>query len=198
MVRTASTMMALGTQAPAFSLPEPGGEGNVSLDQFRDAKGLLVVFMCNHCPYVIHVAPELKRIADDYQPRGIQVVGISSNDVAAYPDDSPEKMIAEKAARGYNFPYLYDETQDVAQAYGAACTPDFYLFDGQRKLYYRGQMDDSRPKQDSVADGQDLRAALDALLAGHPAPETQKPSIGCNIKWREGNEPQYFNPSGIR
>ncbi|QEG39138.1 thioredoxin family protein [Roseimaritima ulvae] len=197
MVRTASTMMALGTQAPAFSLPQAGVEGNVSLDQFQDAKGLLVVFMCNHCPYVIHVAPELKRIADDYQSQGIAVVGISSNDAAAYPDDSPEKMAAEKAARGYSFPYLYDESQEVAKAYGAACTPDFYLFDGQQKLYYRGQLDDTRPKQGAVPNGQDLRAALDALLAGQPAPETQKPSIGCNIKWREGNEPQYFNPSGI-
>lgn len=196
MVRTASTMMPLGTEAPAFSLPEAGSDKTVSVDQFRDAKGVLVVFMCNHCPYVIHVAPELKRIADDYAQQGIAVVGISSNDAAAYPDDSPEKMVIEKAQRGYNFPYLYDETQQVAKAYGAACTPDFFLFDGDKRLFYRGQMDDTRPKQGVDPNGQDLRAALDALLAGQAAPETQKPSIGCNIKWQPGNEPDYFNPAG--
>lgn len=196
MVRTASTMMPLGTAAPEFALPEASTNKTISLADFKAAKGLLVVFMCNHCPYVKHVAPELKRIADDYQPKGLAVVGISSNDVAGYPDDSPEKMAEEKTARGYNFPYLFDETQQVAKAYGAACTPDFYLFDGAHKLYYRGQLDDTRPKQEATPDGRDLRAAIDALLAGQPAPETQRPSIGCNIKWREGNEPEYFNPSG--
>src|SRR6056297_2725299 len=196
MVRTASTMMPLGTPAPDFSLPAAGEDRLVSLGDFADAKGLLIIFMCNHCPYVKHVAPELKRLADDYADRGIAVVGISSNDVRNHPDDSPEKMAEEKAERGYRFPYLYDESQAAAKAYGAACTPDFYLFDGQHKLYYRGQLDDSRPKQDSVPDGSDMRAAIDALLAGQPTPETQKPSIGCNIKWQAGNEPDYFKPAG--
>jgi thiol-disulfide isomerase/thioredoxin len=152
--------------------------------------------MCNHCPYVIHVAPELKKLVDEYMAQGIAVVGISSNDAEAYPEDGPAKMAAEKASRGYPFPYLYDEDQQVAKAYGAACTPDFFLFDGDRKLFYRGQLDASRPKSDTTPDGADLRAALDALLAGAEPPETQTPSLGCNIKWKAGNEPAYFNPSG--
>ncbi len=195
MVKTASTMMPLGTEAPDFRLPDYDGN-IVSRDDFRGKRGLLVVFMCNHCPFVKHVASELARIADEYQPKGIAVVGINSNDVSGYPDDSPEKMKEEAAQRGYHFPYLYDETQEVAKAYGAACTPDFFLFDDQFRLYYRGQMDDSRPGSGEPT-GADLRAALDALLNGQPAPENQKPSIGCNIKWKPGNEPAYFNPAGI-
>lgn len=196
MVRTASTMMPLGTVAPDFQLPAAGEDRTVALADFGDCKALLVIFMCNHCPYVKHVAPELKRLADDYHQQGVAVVGISSNDVASHPEDSPEKMAEEKATRGYRFPYLFDQSQATAKAYGAACTPDFFLFDGQHKLFYRGQLDDSRPKEGSVPDGKDLRAALDALLAGKPSPETQKPSIGCNIKWQSGNEPEYFNPAG--
>lgn len=196
MVRTASTMLPLGTTAPAFSLMDTEGQ-RVTLGDFSDAKGLLVVFMCNHCPYVKHVAPELKRLTDEYLAKGIAVVGISSNDVENYPDDSPEKMKEEKSSQGYGFPYLYDEDQSVAQAYHAACTPDFYVFDADMKLAYRGQMDSSRPKSDAPVTGADLRAALDAVLAGAPAAETQLPSIGCNIKWKAGNEPNYFNPAGI-
>ncbi len=196
MVRTASTMMPLGTAAPDFQLPAAGEDRSVALADFGDCKALLIVFMCNHCPYVKHVAPELKRLADDYHQQGVVVVGISSNDIASHPEDSPEKMAEEKAARGYRFPYLFDQSQAVAKAYGAACTPDFFLFDGQHKLFYRGQLDDSRPKEGSVPDGKDLRAAIDALLAGNPSPETQKPSIGCNSKWQPGNEPEYFNPAG--
>ncbi len=195
MVRTASTMLPLGTQAPDFTLPDFDGK-SVSLSECRGEKGLLVIFMCNHCPYVKHVAPELARLAKDYAAKGIATVGISSNDVDAYPDDSPEMMKAEAEAQGYVFPYLYDATQEVAAAYRAACTPDFYLFDADLKLAYRGQLDSSRPKQGQEPDGADLRAAMDALLAGSPIPAPQKPSIGCNIKWRAGAEPEYFNPSG--
>lgn len=197
MVRTASTMLPLGTTAPSFSLPDTDG-ATVSLDQFQSSKGLLVIFLCNHCPFVKHVAEELKRLADDYAGAGLAVVGINSNDVDNYPDDSPEKMAEEKTARGYQFPYLFDADQSVAIAYSAACTPDYFLFDGNQKLVYRGQLDSSRPKQDPPVPvtGEDLRAAIDALLAGSPAPEPQRPSIGCNIKWKAGNEPQYFNPAG--
>jgi peroxiredoxin len=195
MVRTASTMLPLGTLAPDFSLPDTNGE-NVCRDDFRGKQGLLVIFMCNHCPYVKHVAPELARLSDEYQTQGVAVVGISSNDAVAYPDDSPEMMKREAAEQGYHFPYLYDESQAVAQAYKAACTPDFYLFDDQLKLVYRGQLDDSRPKQGSQPDGKDLRAALDAMLAGSTVPDSQKPSIGCNIKWKSGAEPAYFNAAG--
>lgn len=195
MVRTASTMLPLGTAAPDFSLPDFDGK-LVSLNDFRGKKGLLVIFMCNHCPYVKHVAPELARLADDYASKDVAVVGISSNDVEKYPDDAPELMKLEAADQGYNFPYLVDDDQTVAQAYRAACTPDFYLFDPEFRLAYRGQLDDSRPKEGSTPDGKDLRAALDAMLAGESIPEPQKPSIGCNIKWKEGTEPEYFNPAG--
>ncbi len=166
MVRTASVMLPLGTEAPNFQLPDYDGK-LISRDDFRGRRGLLVIFMCNHCPYVKHVAPQLAQIADEYQAKGIGVVGISSNDISSHPDDAPEKMKVEAAQQGYNFPYLYDESQSVAQSYRAACTPDFYLFDEQFKLVYRGQIDDSRPKQGSVSTGQDLRAALDALLASN-------------------------------
>ena len=191
MVRTASTMLPLGTKAPAFSLPDVVGK-QVSLADFADAPALLVIFMCNHCPYVKHVAAGLAALAKEYQHRGVAVVGINSNDVANYPDDSPEKMADEAKARGYTFPYLYDATQAVAKAYRAACTPDFYVFDKQQKLVYRGQMDSSRPDGGLPVTGEDLRAALDAVLTGRPLSSKHKPSIGCNIKWKPGNEPDYF------
>lgn len=195
MVRTASTMLPLGTKAPDFSLPDTDGN-TVSLSDFVDSKALLVIFMCNHCPYVKHVADQLKSLTDQYMSRGVAVVGISSNDADKYPDDSPAAMAQEKKARGYQFPYLFDGDQSVAQAYAAACTPDFYLFDGDMKLVYRGQLDSSRPKTETPVTGEDLRAALDAVLAGQAPGGQQTPSIGCNIKWKEGNEPQYFNPQG--
>ena len=191
MVKTASTMLPLGKPAPDFSLPDTEGK-TVSLGDFADAPALLIIFMCNHCPYVKHVADPLAKLAKQYQDRGVAVVGINSNDARGFPEDSPEQMAAEVERRGYTFPYLYDETQQVAKAYRAACTPDFYLFDKDRKLVYRGQMDSSRPQSGIEVTGEDLRAALDAVLAGEPVPEQQKPSLGCNIKWRPGNEPDYF------
>ena len=190
MVKTASTMLPLGTKAPDFTLPNVDGR-LVSLSAFEEAPALLVVFMCNHCPYVLHVADALARLAHEYQQRGAAVVGISSNDVSSYPADSPERMVAEAEERGYTFPYLYDETQEVAAAYRAACTPDFFVFDKKQKLVYRGQMDSSRPNSGIPVTGQDLRAALDAVLAGKPVPADQKPSLGCNIKWKAGHEPDY-------
>ena len=195
MVRTASTMLPLGTSAPDFALPDTDGK-LVRLSDFRDAKAILVIFMCNHCPYVKHVASQLREVAAEYQAKGVAVVGISSNDADAYPDDSPAKMAEEKAAQGYTFPYLHDADQSVAKAYHAACTPDFYVFDGDRRLAYRGQMDSSRPKTDRPVTAADLRAALDSILATGKGPESQTPSIGCNIKWKPGNEPAYFNPAG--
>jgi peroxiredoxin len=192
MVQTASTMrLSLGSPAPDFSLPGVDGK-TVSLEDFSDAKALLVVFMCNHCPYVKHVAPALAELGKQYQSKGVAVVGINSNDVKNHPEDSPGKMAEEVRSRGYTFPYLYDETQEVAKAYHAACTPDFFVFDGARKLVYRGQMDSSRPGSSTPVTGADLRAALDAVLAGKPVPAQQRPSIGCNIKWKPGNEPEYF------
>ncbi len=191
MARTLSTMLELGTHAPQFSLPDTTGT-LVSRDDFKDTKGLLVIFMCNHCPYVIHLRQALATFALEYRAQGLAVVGINSNDAANYPDDSPEKMAAEAAAAGYTFPYLYDESQAVAKAYRAACTPDFFLFDKSMKLIYRGQFDDSRPKNDEPVTGNDLRAAADALLASQAMPSQQKPSMGCNIKWKEGNAPDYF------
>ena len=182
MVRTASTMLPLGTPAPSFRLPDTEGK-LVALDDFSDAKGLLVMFICNHCPFVKHVRKELALLSRDYQ-RVLGIVGISSNDVAAFPEDSPENMKKEKVDAGYLFPYLYDETQEVARAYHAACTPDFFLFDASRRLVYRGQLDDSRPGSDIPVTGKDLRLAIDAVLAGKPVPSDQKPSLGCNIKWK--------------
>lgn len=196
MVRTASTMLPLGTQAPAFSLPDTDGK-TVELAALASSKALLVIFMCNHCPYVKHVADQLKSLSDDYMPQGLAVVAISSNDADKYPDDSLQAMAIEKSERGYQFTYLFDESQEVAQSYAAACTPDFYLFDREQKLAYRGQLDSSRPKSDIPVTGEDLRAAIDAVLNGQNPSEQQTPSIGCNIKWKEGNEPQYFNPQGI-
>jgi peroxiredoxin len=195
MVRTASTMLPLGTSAPDFCLPDTDGT-LVSLSDVSGNRGLLVVFMCNHCPFVKHIADQLKALTDQYMAQGVAVVGISSNDAKKYPDDSPEAMVVEKQKRGYQFPYLYDEDQRVAQAYAAACTPDFFLFDGNNQLVYRGQLDSSRPDSGIPVTGEDLRAALDAVLAGEPPNAKQTPSIGCNIKWKEGNEPQYFNPQG--
>lgn len=191
MARTPSTMLPLGTPAPDFSLPNIDGR-TVSLADFKDAPALVVVFMCNHCPFVKHVAPELAKLARDYQPRGVAVVGINSNDVVAHPDDAPPKMADEAKHRGYTFPYLFDATQAVAKAYRAACTPDFYLFDKSRRLAYRGQLDASRPDSGVAPSGVDLRAALDAVLAGKSPSPDQKPSIGCNIKWKSGNEPDYY------
>ncbi len=191
MVKTPSTMVALGTPAPDFSLPNVDGR-TVSLADFDGAPALLVAFLCNHCPFVKHVADAFAELAREYQARGVAVVGISSNDVANYPADSPEQMVHEAEERGYTFPYLYDETQEVAKAYQAACTPDFYIFDKARVLVYRGQMDSSRPDSGHPVSGADLRAALDAVLAGKPASTSQKPSIGCNIKWKAGSEPPWF------
>lgn len=191
MAQTPSTMLELGTPAPRFQLPEPATGRTVSIDEF-DGKPLLVAFICNHCPFVKHIQNEFVRFAEEYQAKGLAVVAINSNDAEAYPDDSPEKMAEEARRAGYTFPYLYDETQAVAQAYEAACTPDFFLFDTERKLVYRGQFDDARPGNDAPVTGKDLRAAADAVLSGRPVPGDQKPSIGCNIKWRPGNEPAYF------
>ena len=196
MVKTASTMLPLGTRAPDFSLRNVDGQ-MVSLSDFQGRPALLVIFMCNHCPFVKHIAEQLAQLGRDYQGVGVGIVAISSNDIANHPEDSPEQMIHEVEQRGYSFPFLYDEDQDVAIAYQAACTPDFYVFDGDQKLAYRGQLDSSRPDSGIPVTGQDLRAALDAILAGEPAAEHQVPSIGCNIKWKEGAEPQYFNAAGI-
>lgn len=196
MALTASTMMPLGTQAPDFALADVGGT-TVSRRDFA-GEPLVVMFICNHCPYVKHVAPTLAAVAREYQAKGVRFVAISSNDAEAYPDDSPEAMKQEVARRGYTFPYLYDATQEVARAYTAACTPDVFVFDREHRLFYRGQIDDTRPHRISSgnydssktpATGRDLRAALDALLAGGPPPETQYPSMGCNIKWKPGNAP---------
>jgi peroxiredoxin len=184
-------MLELGTAAPDFHLPDTSGK-TVSLSDLPDAKALLVMFICNHCPYVKHVRQEIARLAAEYQSRGVAVVGISSNDARAFPDDAPARMKEEQAAVGYTFPYLYDESQDVAKAYHAACTPDFYVFDADRRLVYRGQLDDSRPSNAVPVSGRDLRRALDAVLAGQPVGPEQRPSLGCNIKWKPGNEPDYF------
>ena len=192
MALTPSTMLPLGTKAPDFKLLNPTTGKQVALANLSDSPALLVVFMCNHCPYVKHVAAGLAALAKEYQAKGVAVVGINSNDAVKHPDDSPEKMKQEVQSRGYTFPYLYDETQTVAKAYRAACTPDFFVFDKDRKLAYRGQMDSSRPDSGIPVTGQDLRAALDAVLAGRKPAEDQRASIGCNIKWKAGNEPDYF------
>lgn len=183
MALTESTMLPLGTPAPDFALPDTDGH-TVRLADFDDAPALLVIFMCNHCPFVRHLRKGLAQFARDYHGRGLAIVAISSNDVSSYPQDSPEEMARERAEAGYEFPYLYDESQNIARAYGAACTPDFFLFDGGRRLVYRGQFDDSRPGNDLPVTGADLRTAADAVLAGKPVFRNQKPSIGCNIKWK--------------
>ncbi len=181
MVLTPSTMVELGTHAPDFALPDTD-DNTVRRSDF-DGKPLLVAFLCNHCPYVKHVADQWSTVAQEAQAQGVAVVGINSNDVENYPEDSPEKMVEEVAARGYTFPYLFDETQDVARAYAAACTPDFFLFDAEHRLAYRGQFDASRPGNDVPVSGSDLRAAVRAVVAGEAMPE-QVPSMGCNIKWK--------------
>ena len=191
MALTSSTMLALGTPAPDFNLPDTNGK-MVSLADFNDKQALLVIFMCNHCPYVKHIRAVLAQFAREYIPRRVGIVGINSNDATNYPEDSPARMAQEVKSAGYLFPYLYDESQAVAKAYRAACTPDFYLFDKSRRLVYRGQFDDSRPGNGIPVTGKDIRAALDAVLAGRPVTGRQTPSIGCNIKWRPGNEPDYF------
>ncbi len=191
MVMTPSQDLPLGTPAPDFQLPDPQGKVH-ALSDASDAKGVLVMFICNHCPFVKLIREELAALTDEYQARGIAVFAINSNDMEKYPDDAPDKMAEEIEAFGYTFPYLVDETQEVAKAYRAACTPDIFVFDGDRKLYYHGQFDDARPGNGKPVTGKDLTAALDRLLAGEPPPDRQIPSVGCNIKWKPGNEPDYF------
>lgn len=191
MALTPSTMLSLGTDALDFRLSDTNGK-TVSLADFKNAPALLVMFVCNHCPYVKHLRQALAQLGRDYQPKGVGIVAINSNDVATYPADSPAKMKEEVQSAGYTFPYLFDETQAVAKAYRAACTPDIFLFDSRHKLVYRGQFDDSRPGNGRPVTGKDLRAALDAVLAGRPVPPEQTPSMGCNIKWKSGNAPDYF------
>jgi thiol-disulfide isomerase/thioredoxin len=186
-----STMLPLGTPAPPFSLPDAVTGRTVSADDFGTARALLVMFVCNHCPYVQHVLPELGRIAHDYGEDGLAVVAINANDLEAYPQDGPASMKQLAETEGWGFPFLMDETQAVARAYRAACTPDFFLFDRGRRLVYRGQLDGSRPRNDVPVTGRDLRAAIEATLAGKPVSADQVPSIGCNIKWTPGNEPDY-------
>ena len=191
MVMTPSQDLPLGTEAPDFDLPDPSGERH-RLGEAAGAKGIVVIFMCNHCPFVKLIREKLAEVARDYQAKGIAFFGINSNDASKYPDDAPDKMAEEIEAFGYTFPYLVDETQEVAKAYRAACTPDIFVFDADRKLYYHGQFDDARPGNGRPVTGADLVGALDALLAGAPPPEAQTPSVGCNIKWKPGNEPDYF------
>ena len=184
-------MLDLGTTLPAFRLRDINGKAVTSND-FAGLKGLIVAFICPHCPYVRHIRAEFARLAKDAQQRGLAVIAINSNDVTAFPDDSPEGMKKEAAEVGYTFSYLFDDTQDVAKAFRAACTPDFFLFDGQRRLVYRGQFDDSRPNSQTPVTGKDLKGAVEALLAGTPVSADQRPSMGCNIKWIKGTEPDYF------
>jgi peroxiredoxin len=190
MATTPSTMLELGTQAPVFKLPDTKGK-NVSIDDFADSKALLIVFMCNHCPYVKHIIEGFIEVAREYKTKGVATVAISANDIDAYPEDSPDHMAEWAGDLNFPFPYLYDETQEVAKAYRAACTPDFFLFGKHRLLLYRGQMDDSRPGNGKPVTGMDLRNAIDAVLSGKTVSGEQKPSIGCNIKWRKGNEPKW-------
>jgi peroxiredoxin len=192
MARTPSVMLPLGTKAPDFSLPDTVSGNNISLSDFKGKKGLLVMFICQHCPFVQHVKTELAKIGHDYIPQDLGIVAISANDVANYPDDSPENLKLMAEAEDFNFPVCYDETQAIAKIYQAACTPDYYLFDQEFKLVYRGQLDDSRPSLDIPVTGKDLRRAIESLLAGKPISEEQKPSLGCNIKWKKGNEPDYY------
>jgi peroxiredoxin len=194
-VKTASTMLSLGTSAPDFSLINVDST-EVSLSDFEGKSALVVMFICNHCPFVKHLADEFAVFGREVQAMGAAVVAISSNDVASHPADSPEQMVHESENRGYTFPYLYDEDQSVAKAYQAACTPDFFVFDRDLKLAYRGQFDDSRPGNEIPVTGSDLRAAVEAVIAGTPLSDNQTPSIGCNIKWIEGNAPEYFDPQG--
>ena len=191
MVLTASTMLPLGTTAPDFSLLEVVSGQTLSLKDVTGEKGLLVMFICRHCPFVKHIQDQLAQLGHDYQSQGLGIVAISANNAASHPDDAPDSLKEMAEQVGFTFPLLYDETQAIAKAYKAACTPDFFLFDGDTKLVYRGQLDDSRPGNDQPVTGQDLRTAIDLVLAAKPAPTEQKPSIGCNIKWKPGNEPSY-------
>jgi peroxiredoxin len=192
MALTPSTMLPLGTQAPEFALPDVSTGKTVRLSDFNDKKALLVMFICQHCPYVQHIKDELSRLGDSYKTKNSAIVGISANDAANYPDDSPAALKTFVKSARLSFPLLYDESQETAHAYTAACTPDFFLFDAARKLVYRGQLDDSRPGNGKPVTGRDLRAAMDAVLSDQPVPTDQKPSIGCNIKWKAGREPDYF------
>ena len=192
MVLTASTMLGLGIEAPDFQLPDVTTGETVSLDSFSENRALLVMFICKHCPYVVHVQEELARLGNEYQGRDVGVVAIASNDVDAYPGDAPGELKSMAREQGFQFPYCFDETQEIAQAYTAACTPDFFLFDQDRCLAYRGQLDGSRPGAGTPVTGEDLRGALDAVLAGDTPDPEQQPSLGCNIKWKPGNEPAYF------
>ncbi len=191
MAKTPSTMAELGTKAPPFNLKDPSGKA-YSMGDFRDAPVLVVMFICNHCPYVQHIRKELSAFGKEYRAKDVAIVGINSNDARNYPDDSPAKMAEEAKRWGYTFPYLVDDTQEIAKAYRAACTPDFFVYGKDRKLAYRGQFDDSRPESGKPVTGKDLRAAVDALLAGRNPSKDQKASLGCNIKWKAGNEPDYF------
>jgi len=193
MAQTASTMLPLGTLAPDFSLPEPATGKTLSLSDFQDAPALLVMVICNHCPFVKHIRQRLIQFARDYQAKGLAIVAINANDVVNHPEDSPAKMAEDAKTFGYPFPYLYDESQATAKAYHAACTPDFFLFDAERKLVYRGQFDGSRPGNNIPVTGNDLRAAAQAVLTGQPIAPEQQPSIGCNIKWQSGNAPDYYH-----
>ncbi|MBD2604706.1 thioredoxin family protein [Scytonema hofmannii FACHB-248] len=192
MALTASTMLPLGTQAPDFHLPDVVSGKSISLATFADKKALLVMFICQHCPFVKHIKAELAQLGKDYIPGDLAIVAISANDINKYPDDAPESLKEMAIELGFSFPLCYDESQSTAKAYTAACTPDFFIFDAERKLVYRGQLDDSRPTNDKPITGTDLRAAIQAVLAGKPVAREQKPSIGCNIKWKPGNEPNYF------
>ncbi len=184
MARTPSNMLALGTKAPSFELLNTVSDKQSSLNSLKGEKGTVIMFICNHCPFVKHVNQGIVSLANDYQPQGVAFIAISSNDVVNYPEDHPDLMKTTAAQEGFSFPYLYDETQEVAKAYDAACTPDFYLFDNNLELVYRGQLDDSRPGNGIPVSGKDMRTALDALLEGNTIPQLQKPSIGCNIKWK--------------
>lgn len=192
MVKTASTMLPLGTAAPEFQLPDVVSNQTISLATFADRQALLLIFLCQHCPFVKHVQQELARIAQDYSQQSLGIVAISANDIANYPEDAPEKLKQMAEDLNFNFPVCYDESQEVSKAYTAACTPDFFLFDAERQLAYRGQLDDSRPSNNIPVTGKDLRRAIDAVLQAQTVDFDQKPSIGCNIKWKPGNEPKYF------
>lgn len=189
---TPSTMLDLGTKAPDFQLPDVVSGEPISLETFADQEALLVMFICQHCPFVRHVKQELAQIGKDYGPKGLGMVAISANDVDNYPDDAPGKLKEMADDLGFTFPFCYDETQETAKRYTAACTPDFFLFDRDRRLVYRGQLDDSRPSNELPVTGKDLRSAIEKVLAGEPVSPEQKPSIGCNIKWKPGQEPAYF------
>lgn len=195
MVSTLSTMLDLGVVAPSFSLPNTNpnvGGSEVSLTDYGDASAVLVAFICNHCPYVVHIREEFVRFANEYREKGLAVIAISANDAETYPADGPEAMAEEADRYHFPFPYLFDQTQEVAKSYRAACTPDFFLFDDQQVLVYRGQFDGARPRNEVPVTGEDLRQAVDAVLAGTPISGEQRPSMGCNIKWRQDNAPEYF------